>query len=123
MKTKALTVEESKKLIWTTWFEFWVVGIIVYAFSNPVTLFIVLFGPIAFHALINFWVKSEGVPVRAKSVVPSVFLPTAFLTMFGALFIALLSENVFNSWTLALTSVCALCVMAIYPESRYANYD
>ena len=120
---EVLSVEKSKKLIWLTWFELVIVGIIVYFCTNPTSAMLLLAGPVALHALINFWIKSEGVPVRVKSVVPSVFLPTAFLTMFGALFIALLSENVFNSWTLALASVCALCVMAIYPESKYANYD
>ena len=120
---EVLSVEKSKKLIRLTWFELVIVGIIVYFFTNPLSVALLVAVPIVLHALINFWGKSKGVPVRVKSVVPSVFLPTAFLTVFGALFIALLSEDVFNSWTLALATVCALCVMLIYPESRYANYD
>ena len=120
---EVLSVEKSKKLIWLTWFELVIVGIIVYFCTNPTSAMLLLAGPVALHALINFWIKSEGVPVKLKSGVPSVFLPTAFVTGFGALFIALLSECVYNSSTLALATVCALCVMAIYPEARYVHHN
>lgn len=119
MKIKNLTINESKKLVWFTWFEFLLVGVIVYLFTNPMTEAILLFGPIAGHAIINFCVKSKEIPVD-KETIPSVFRPTAFLTGFGAIAIAYVDG--FNSWVIALAAVCALCLMIICPEHRYV-YD
>ena len=123
MKSKRLTIDQSKRLVWTTWFEFLAVGIVVYFFTNPTSVFLLLVGPIALYALINFWVKSEGVPTRLYSVVPTVFMPTAFLTGCAALVLGATSGQIFNSWTLALATICALCIMVTYPESGYADYD
>ena len=123
MKSKRLTLEESRKLVWITWFEFLIVGAIVYFFTNPLSMFIFLASPFALHGLINFWVNSEGIPVTLHSVVPTVFMPTAFLTALGALVMGIVSDQILNSWTLALATICALCIMVIYPESGYADYD
>jgi len=123
MKSKRLTVDESRRLVWTTWFEFLAVGIIVYFFTNPTSLFLLLVGPIALHALINFWVRSEGVPVTLHSPIPTVFMPTAFLAGLGALVMALVGDVFLNSWTLALAVLCVLCIMVIYPESGYTDYE
>ena len=124
MRSKRLTLEESRKLVWLTWCEFLVVGIIVYFFTNPMKIALVFLpGPIALHALINFWVRSVGVPVTFYSIVPTVFMPTAFLTGCAALVMWIVKGQIFNSWTLAPAVVCALCVMVIYPESRYSDYD
>jgi len=123
MRSKRLTVEESRKLIWLTWFEFVIAGVIVYLFTNPTSVALLLVGPVALHALINFWVKSEGVPVTLHSVVPTVFMPTAFLTGCAALVMGIVNEQILNSWTLALAVMCVLCIMVTYPESGYADYE
>lgn len=123
MRSKRLNEKESKRLIWLTWFEFLIVGIIVYFLTNPTSPALLLAGPVALHGLINFWVKSEGVPVTLHSVVPTVFMPTAFLAACGALVYALIADKIFNSLSIALATLCILCVMVIYPESRYANYE
>lgn len=123
MKSKRLSVKESRKLIWLTWLEFLVVGVVVYFFTNPISIFLLLAGPIALHALIKFWVKSEGISVTLHSVVPTVFMPTAFLTGCTALVMGIVNEQILNSWTLALAVICVLCIMVIYPESSYADYD
>ena len=113
---KSLSEKETKKLVWLTWFEFLLVGVIVYLFSNPMTEAILLFGPIAVHAIINFCVKSKEIPVDKENI-PSVFGPTACLTGFGAIAIAYVDG--FNSLVIALASVCVLCLMVICPEHRY----
>lgn len=123
MRTKRLNEKESRKLIWITWFEFLVVGVIVYFFTNPISIALFLAGPVALHALIIFWVKSEGIPVRLHSVVPTVFMSTAFVAGIAALIMALIDERIMNSCTIALASVCAMCIMAAYPESSYADYE
>ena len=123
MKVRRLTLKESRRLVWLTWFEFVVVGIIVYFFTDPLTIPIMLASPLVVYALINFWVKSHGIPVKIYSVVPTVFLPTAFLTGIAVLVSSLVHGNIMNSCTLAFATVCALCIMAVYPESRYADYD
>ena len=123
MRSKRLTEKESRRLIWFTWFEFLLVGVIVYFFTNHINMVLFLAGPIALHGLINFWVKSEGVQVALHSVVPTVFMPTAFLAACGSLVYALTTERILNSQSIALATLCVLCVMAIYPESKYADYD
>ena len=125
MRSKRLTVKKSRRLVWTSWFELLIAGVVVYIFTNPLNLFGLLFvGPIVLHALINIWVKSEYIPVTLDSVVPTLFLPTAFLAGIGALVAALLSSNgLLNPWTFALATVCVTCIMAVYPESRYADYE
>ena len=125
MRSKRLTVKKSRRLVWTSWFELLVAGVVVYIFTNPLNFFGLLFvGPIVLHALINIWVKSEYIPVTLDSVVPTVFLPTAFLAGIGALVAALVSSNGFlNPWTFALATVCVTCIMVVYPESRYADYE
>ena len=121
MKSKRLTLKESRKLVWLTWFEFMVVGVIVYFFTDPLRLPVLLVGPVALHALINFWIKSDGVPVRLYSVVPTIFKPMVFLVGIAALISALVGYRIMNSWALGLATVCALCIMAVYPESKYAD--
>jgi len=123
MKSKRLTIEESRKLVWLTWFEFLIAGVVVYFFTDPVRIPVLLAGPILLHALINFWVKSEGIPVKIHSVVPTVFMPTAFLMACSALVYALIAGKIMNSVTLALATICVVCIMASYPESGYADYD
>ena len=123
MKSKRLNLKEAKNLVWLTWFEFMLIGVIVYFFTNPMHVAIFVAVPIALHALINFWVKSEGVPVRLFSVVPTVFLPTAFITGIGALMLALVYDTIWNSGSIALAVVCIMCIMVVYPESKYADYD
>ena len=123
MKSKRLNLKEAKNLVWLTWFEFVLIGVIVYFFTNPMHVAIFVAAPIALHALINFWVKSEGVPVRLFSVVPTVFLPTAFITGIGALMLALVYDTIWNSGSIALAVVCIMCIMVVYPESKYADYD
>ena len=123
MRSKRLTVDESRKLVWITWSEFVIVGVIVYFLTNPTSPALLLAGPVALHALINFWVKSEGVPVTLYSPVPTVFMPTAFLTGLAALVMGIVNEQILNSWTLALAVMCVLCIMVIYPESGYADYE
>ena len=123
MKSKRLTVEESKRLVWTTWFEFLIAGIIVYFFTNPSSIILLLACPVALHAIVNFWKKSEWIPVTLESPVPTVFMPTAFLTGLAALVMGIVNEQIFNSWTLALVVMCVLCIMVTYPESGYADYE
>ena len=119
---KKLSLRASRRLVWTSWFELLVVGVVVYFFTNPLSIFLLLAGPFLLHALINVWVKSRYIPVRIYSVVPSVFLPTAFLAALGALVSALVSdEGMLSSLSLSLATVCVACFMLIYPESRYAG--
>ena len=123
MKSKRLTEEKSRRLVWTSWFELLVAGVVVYIFTNPLNLFGLLFvGPIVLHALINIWVKSEYIPVTLDSVVPTVFLPTAFLAGIAALVSALVGYSIMNSCTWGFATVCILCIVAAYPESKYADY-
>ena len=119
---KKLSLRDSKKLVWITWCEFMIVAMIVYLFTNPVRTPLFLACPIVLYALINFWVKSDKIPVRLYSVVPAVFLPTAFLTVCGAI-IGIISDQKFNSLTLALITLCVLCTMVIHPESSYVDKD
>ena len=107
MKSKRLNRKESKKLVWLTWWLIVLSGVIVYFFSDPLRSPALLAWPVALCAMINFWV----------------FLPTAFLSGVAALIFALVGERIMNSWTIALGIVCVLCLMAVYPESRYADYD
>ena len=122
-KSKRLSRKESKKLVWVTWFEFLVVGVIVYIFTNPMHIALLLAGPVALHALINFWVKSEGIPVTLHSSIPTVFMPTAFLAACGSLVYALVADKIINPLSIALATLCVLCIMVIYPESSYADYE
>ena len=123
MKARRLTLKELRRLVWLTWFELVIVGVVVYFFSDPFIIPVVLASPIAVHAMVNFWVKSHGIPVKIYSVVPTVFLPTAFLTGVGALISAIVHDKVINSCTLAFATVCVLCIMLVYPESKYADYE
>ena len=123
MKSKRLNRKESKKLVWITWWLIVLSGVIVYFFSDPLRLPALLAGAVALCAMINFWVKSDGIQARLYSVVPTVFLPTVFLSAIAALISALVGERILNSWTLGFATVCALCIMAVYPESKYADYD
>ena len=121
-KSKRLTVKESKRLVWTTFLEFWIVGVIVYFATNPSSIVLLLACcPVALYAIVNFWRKSEWVPTRLHSPVPTVFMPTAFLTGFAALVMGIVNEQIFNSCTLALAVMCVLCTMVTYPESGYAD--
>ena len=123
MKSKRLNRKESKKLVWLTWWLIVLSGVIVYFFSDPLRWQAIVAGPVALCAMIKFWVKSDRIQARLYSVVPTVFLPTAFLSGVAALIFALVGERIMNSWTIALGIVCVLCLMAVYPESRYADYD
>lgn len=123
MRSKRLTVKESKNLVWTTFLEFWIVGVIAYFFTNPSSIVLLLACPVALHAIVNFWEKSEWIPVTLESPVPTVFMPTAFLTGLAALVMGIVNEQIFNSWTLALVVMCVLCIMVTYPESGYADYE
>ena len=122
VKSKRLTVEESKRLVWTTVLEFWIVGFIVYFFTNPSSIALLLACPIALHALVNFWEKSDWVPVTLNSVIPPVFMAMAFMAGFGALLTGLFEERILNSQTLSLATMCVLSIMVIPPESRYTDY-
>jgi len=120
---KMLTLLEARKLVWLTWFELVIAGVIVYIFTNPVSMFVLLAAPFLLHALVNFWVKSDQIPVKFYSVVPTLFLPTAFLSALAALVAALVSDNgILNSLSLGLATVCLACVIVVYPESKYADY-
>jgi len=123
MKRKRLTLEESRRLVWLTWFGFMVAGAIVYFFTDPFKIPALLAVPVALSALIYFYVKSEWVPVRLYSVVPTVFMPMAFLSGIAALVSALVGYRIMNSWTLGFATMCVLCAVAAYPESKYADYD
>ena len=123
MKSKRLTLKESRKLVWLTWFAFIVAGVIVYSFTDPFKFTALLAVPVALPALIYFYVKSEGVPVRLYSVVPTVFMPMAFLAGIAALVSALVGYRIMNSWTWGFATVCVLCTVAAYPESKYADYN
>lgn len=118
-----LNVKETRKLIWLTWFEFIVVGLFVYFFTNPIIVFLVLAGPIALHALVNFWIRSRYVSVKWSSGIPAVFMPTAFLTGIATLVSVIDTQKFTNSSTMAFATVCVLCIMVLYPESKYADYD
>lgn len=122
MKT-LLSVKKTRKLIWFTWLEFIVVGLFVYFFTNPIVVLLVLAGPIAIHALVNFWIQVRHVPVKWSLGVPAVFMPTAFFTGIGTLATVIDTHKFTNSSTLAFATVCLLCVMVLYPESKYADYD
>lgn len=123
MRSRILNEKETRNLVWFTWFAILVVGMMVYFLTNPIRYALVfLSGPILICTLINFWVKSVGVTEKNYSVIPLVFGPTAFLTGFGALLMAFYGDGMFNSWTLALAVVCVSCLIAVYPESRYADY-
>jgi len=96
---------------------------IVYKFSDPIRIPALLAVPIVLWAIINFRVKSDGIQARLYSVVPAVFLPTAFLAGILALVLALTEGRITNSWTIALATVCATCIMVTSSESKYADYS
>lgn len=123
-KSKRLTVKESKNLVWTTWFGIIIYGIVVYLFTNPIRVPVILAGLPLLFVLVNFWVNAKYIPCSLYSTVPAVFLPTAFLTGFGALVYALMSgEEMYNSVTLGLEAVCLTSIMMVYPESQHADYS
>ena len=122
MKRKSLTEKESKKLVWFTWFAILCGGGIVYFFTNPLRIQAYIATLVILCPLINFWVKSGEIPVRLRSVAPTVFLPTAIVAGCAAGIWALAGDRIMNSISLALATVCGACILAIYPESRYADY-
>lgn len=118
-----LSEKKARDLIWLTWLEFVVVGLFVWLFTNPIIIFLVFAVPIALYALVNFWIQSRYVPVKWSSGIPAVFMPTAFLAGIGALVSMIDTQKFTNSSTMAFATVCVLCIMVLYPESKYADYD
>ena len=108
MRTKRLSEKESKMLVMLTWLEFMVVGIIVFFFTKPISIGVLLAAPIALHAIINFWVK--GLPELEFPV----FNLTAFITGACALMLAMISGGTVNSFIIACITICALCIMVEY---------
>ena len=121
---KKFTVKKSRRLVLFTWLETIIAGAIVVLCTNPIIWYgIVVSVLIALHAIINFWKKSEYIPVKWDSIVPAVFLPTAFSTFIIALIIAANHDTVLNSWTLGVGTVCIVNILLVYPESWYSGWD
>ena len=122
---KNLSLKKSKELIWLTWVAFLIVGGIVVLCTNPINWFgLILAGGIALCAIINFWEKSEYIPIERYSVVPALFMPSAFFSCVSALVIALLSnEGIMDSWAIGCAAMFICCIAVIYPESGYTDYD
>ncbi len=119
---KVLTEKESRRLDWFTWFAILCGGGIVYFFTNPLRIQAYIATLVILFPLINFWVKSKKIPVTLCSVVKTVFLPTAIVTGCAAGIWAVMGDRIMNSISLGLATVCGACIIAIYPESNYADY-
>lgn len=123
MKRRILSLKEARSLVWRTWFGIIAAGAIVYKFTNPESRLILLAVPVILLSLLNFWVNSRYIPKTNYRVVPTVFLPTSFLSGISALAMTRISGDMLNSWSLGLVTICVACLMAVYPEEKYTYYD
>ena len=119
---KKLTNKEIWKLLIVTWFELAFTGFVVYMASSPVSWYALGFAALIFmHGVLNYSKQSEKIDSRIRSIVPAVFLPSAFFALFGALLYVL-----FNS----VSAFCPVCLglyactvgygICAYFESYYA---
>ncbi len=119
---KKLTKKEIWKLLIVTWGELTFVGFIVFMSASPISWYALGFAFLVFmHAILNYSKQSERIESRIRSIVPAVFLPSAFFALFTALLYAL-----FNS----VSAFCPVCLglyactvgygICAYFESHYA---
>jgi len=120
---KKLSLSESKKLIWLTWFLVIFVGFVVYFSVNPTRLWgLIVAGAVALGLLINFWVKSRRIPSSLDETLPDLFSPTAFLMMLGTFVSSFASkEGTINPLSLALGTVTVICFICVLIEMRYSE--
>jgi hypothetical protein len=123
MKHRILSLKEARSLVWRTWFGIIAAGAIVYACTNPESNYMLLAGLVILVSLLNFWVKSRYIQKRNYRVVPTVFLPTVFFAAISALAMIKISGDMLNSWSLGLATICVACLIAVYPENKYAYPD
>ncbi len=120
---KKLTLNESKRLIWLTWFLIVSMGVVVYFSTNPIRWWgIMLAGVVLLGALINFLVKSRRIPAIKDETLPTVFSPTAFLAILATFVSSFVSkEGTINSLSLAFGVVAIANFICLLPEMHYSE--
>ena len=120
---KRMTISGAQKLIWFTWLGILSSGLIVYFAVNPVIWYLlVVVGFLLLYSLINFWAKFRKIPVDGDIVMPTLFGPTAFFAAVATFASAVLSGvGMCSPLALSFATVCAACILAVYPESRYTG--
>ena len=118
-----LTAKQSRRLIYSTWLQVLLSGaIVVICTSTNFWYGLVLSLAIGLFSLINFWTKSEDIPIKIWSDLPEIFLPTAFFSVISAVIVDMNTDEL-SPWTLGLSYVGFLCFLLLKPESRYLNHS
>lgn len=118
-----LSMNESKKLIWLTWFLIVLVGFVVYYSVNPLRWWGLAFaGAMTLVLLTNFLIKSRRIPSRPDEPLPAVFSPTAFITILATFLSSFASkEGIINPFSAAFGTVAIISFICVLIEMRYSE--
>ena len=117
-----LSVEESRKLVWLTWFGVfipWGISTLAIDANKWVVLTLALMLPIMSWIIISFFKKSKNIPKMTYSVVPSLFKPSAFFSLIIALVLICKASGKISSSAIEMGILSILYWILAIPESRY----
>ena len=117
---RKLSLKESRRLVWFTWFVVLVMaGIAVFAINSAKWFVLILALLIILWIVIRFFRESKAIPKMRYSVVPNLFLPSAFFSSIITLLLICKTSGEVNSLAVEIGAISIIFWILSIPESRY----
>lgn len=117
---KKLSLKKSRRLVWFTWLGVLVMeGVAIFAINSAQWFVLVLALLAIFWVVIRFFRKSKAIPKMRYSVVPSLFLPSAFFSSIITLLLICKTSGEMNLLAIEVGAMSIIFWILSIPESRY----